>query len=124
MVAAQELSRRIRVRGVEGEGVPLVVAEHGERRAGLEHGAHQAQRGANLGAAIEEVTDEDRRALRVPPGASVLPVTHAAQQLLELGSMAVDVADEVEHQGVTLLKQPTEKDLPWGPCAGGSQRQQ
>ena len=35
-VPAQVLAGEVRIRGVKSEGVPLVIAEHGERRTGLE----------------------------------------------------------------------------------------
>ena len=84
---------------MERKGVPLVIAEHRPGRSRLEHVAHQTEGLADLRSAVEEVPDEDRRALRMPPDAGAPRVAHPAQQLLELGRVAVDVADEVVHAG-------------------------
>lgn len=74
----------------------LVVAGHADRGAGLDHVHHQAQHAGGVGAAVDQVADEHgRAALRVREPLPAEP----AQQRLQFGAAAVDVADDVEGAG-------------------------
>ncbi len=74
----------------------LVVAGHAQRVARLHHRHDAAQHARAVGAAVDQVADEDgRAALRVDP----VGVAQLAEQRLQFGGAAVDVADDVEGAG-------------------------
>jgi hypothetical protein len=93
VVLAQEAAAGAR-RGV-GDRVELVVAHHGERRAAVDHRAHDADHGALLRTAVDEVPEEDRAPGRVTPHAVLRRVAEHLQEGLQRAGVAVDVPDDV-----------------------------
>ena len=73
-----------------------MVAHHRERGFGVHHATSHIDRPDLRRPAIDEVADEDRGPLRMPPRAGPLAIAHEAQQRFELVRMAVDVADDIE----------------------------
>ncbi|MNQ92916.1 hypothetical protein D3C85_1083560 [compost metagenome] len=66
-------------RGAPAEGVELVVAHDAAGLPGLDHGVHQVQRLADARAAVDDVAEEQRHALRVLPDVAPLAVTQAVE---------------------------------------------
>ena len=60
VVRPEVFARFAGVGRVESQGVELVVAHHGEGSAGLHHGPDDLESFPDLGAAIDEVAEEDR----------------------------------------------------------------
>jgi hypothetical protein len=73
----------------------LVVAHDRLCGAGVEHLADDADGLQLTRPAVYQVADEDRTAVRVAPGAHLVPVAQSAQQGGQLVRVAVDVADDV-----------------------------
>lgn len=74
----------------------LVVPGHAQGVAGLDHAHDAAQDAGAVGAAVDEVADEDGgAALGVDP----VLVAELGEQGLQLGGTAVDVTDDVEGTG-------------------------
>ncbi len=74
----------------------LVVARDAQRVARADHGHHAAQHTGRVGAAVDEVADEDGRTAR---RVDAVVVAQLAEQSLQFGGAAVDVADDVEGAG-------------------------
>lgn len=83
------------VRGVPGDRVQLMVAHHGQRRAGVDHRAHRLDGLYAAAAAVDEVADEYCAAFGVTPGALALAVAQSGEQGLKLFELTVDVANDV-----------------------------
>ncbi|MNT53528.1 hypothetical protein D3C72_1906170 [compost metagenome] len=95
-VLADELAPAARWRrGAPAEGVELVVAHDAAGLPGFDHGVHQVQCLADARAAIDDVAEEQRHALRVLPDVAPLAVPQAVQQALQGMRTAVDIADQV-----------------------------
>src|SRR5205823_5985632 len=74
----------------------LVVAGYAEGVAGLDHRHDAAQHARAVRAAVDEVADDDGRTAL---GVDTVDVAQLAQQRLQFGGAAVDVADDVEGTG-------------------------
>ncbi|CAO0834319.1 hypothetical protein SMICM17S_01117 [Streptomyces microflavus] len=74
----------------------LVVAGDAEGVARRDHGHDAAEHTRAVGAPVDEVADEDGR---TPFGVGTVHVSELAQQGVQLGAAAVDVADDVERAG-------------------------
>lgn len=71
----------------------VVVPRHAQRGAGLDHPHHEAEDAGRVGAAVDEIAEEDRLpAVRMAPFA----VPEPRQERPKLRGAAVDVADDVE----------------------------
>ncbi len=84
----------------------LVVSGHAEGVAGRDHAHHQAQHTRGVRASVDQVADEDGRPAAGVGGVDRAArrvmrdgVAEAAEQGLQLGAAAVDVADDVERAG-------------------------
>lgn len=73
-----------------------MVAGDAQGVARLDHGHHAAQHTRAVRAAVDEVADEDGGAA---VGVDAVGVAQLAEQRLQLGGAAVDVADDVEGAG-------------------------
>ena len=100
----------------------LVIAQHAQRHAILDHGHDQPQRVRDPWAAIDEITHEHRLAAGGrgdPPAGLAVPlhgldaVAEAAEQRFELVRTAMDVADDVERSPLVapIGPQPLPHDL-------------
>jgi hypothetical protein len=83
---------------MEGQGVEFVVAHDRESSARLDHRPDDLERLVDLGAAVDEVAEENGLAVGVPVNAVLPRVAERLQELLESVSVAVDVADQVMHE--------------------------
>jgi hypothetical protein len=87
------------------EQLVLMVSRYAVRVAVGNHSHHQPQYAGRIGTAVDEVTDEHGTAILmygVDRPAEVVAgdrVAELREQLLELGTAAVDVADDVERAG-------------------------
>lgn len=98
----------------------LVVARHTQRMPGSHHAHHQTQHSGAVRPAVDEVADEDcRTALGMHgvhgPAECVAHqlIAQPAEQGLQLGTAAVDVADDVERAGqmAQIVEPPLRDDL-------------
>src|SRR5688572_14449016 len=83
------------VLGMEGQAVKFVISEHGECGTAVDHGADYLQRLTDVRPTVDEVAHEDHGAVRMPIDASRLAVAELSEQGAQLGSVTVDVADDV-----------------------------
>ena len=74
----------------------LVVAGHAERGPGLDHPHHEPQDARDVGAAIDEIAEEDRLAPLRSARSSCGCRSRARRAATRARSAAVDVADDVE----------------------------
>ncbi|MOA41125.1 hypothetical protein D3C78_1630610 [compost metagenome] len=72
-----------------------MVAHQAQRLAGLDHVVHQVQGLADVRAAVENVAEEQRHALRMAPDPALAAIAEAGQQALEGPRAAMHVADQV-----------------------------
>lgn len=94
-VRAQVGAGVFRVGRRPGQGVELVVAEHGERVALLDHGACDLQGFPLPRTTVDEVADKDHLPLRMAVDALAFDITHALEQAAQLPGLAMDIADDV-----------------------------
>ena len=89
-------SRRIWIGRRPGNGVKLVIAKNAARRASIDHPPHDIDGRHLARAAIDEVANENRGALRVTPRTLRFAIAEHFEQAEEFFGMPVDVADDVE----------------------------
>lgn len=97
-----EILRRVRaapvavlVTGRPRYGVELVVAEHHQRSPGVGHRPGDREHLDLLGPAVDEITNEHDRALRVPRRTVALRLAEPGQQAAEVTGMTMDIANHV-----------------------------
>lgn len=92
---AQKFTRPAHIRCVPGNGVEFVVAHDGQRGSRFDHATHQADGTHLIGATVDEIADEDRLAVGMPPAPGIIAVAHSVQQRLQLVSLSVYVTNDV-----------------------------
>ncbi len=93
----------VRIGSVKSECVKFVVAHDCKGGAGIDHGPDDLERFPDLGAAVNEVAEENSLALGVLVDALVLGIAQLPEEPLEGVSVAVYVADEVVTQELVPL---------------------
>lgn len=85
--------------------VEFVVAHDDLGAAGVHHAFDGFEDPQLLTAAVDQVTDEDRLAVRMAQGAAPMFVSEFREQSLQSGSAAVNVTDDVVtlHQSILAL---------------------
>jgi len=95
------------MRGVEMQGVELVVAHDGPRLARIDQAANRVQDGPVVGASIDEIPKKDDLTirLRMEPTRRAVPPAECGEGRIKLGRLAVDIWNDVKcgHAGVLVL---------------------
>jgi hypothetical protein len=89
----------VRFGSVKSESVKFVVAHDCKGGASIHHGPDDLEGLPDLRPAVDEVAEKDGLAFWVPVDALVLGIAKLPEELQEGVSVAVDVADEVVHDG-------------------------
>lgn len=79
------------------ERIEFVIPHDGERRARLDHAAHDFVRAADFGPAVDEVAEKDRAAaFGMAQDAVRLLIAHALEENRQLRGVPVHVANDVK----------------------------
>src|SRR5262249_1791753 len=91
----------------------IVVPGDGERGASVDHRHHESEHVGDSWPTVDQVADENRLGIlgMTPDAAAILCITQLAEELLELGSASVNVADDIERPVVEFAVVPQRLSL-------------